>query len=202
MSTATQLYREYELIYILRPNATTAEGTKVFDRVGEILERFGARLTKVDNWGKRRLAYPIKKLTRGVFVLLKFVGPGDVVAEIERNLRNLDEVIRYQTIRLEEVYDLATLQVDPEEVQLREIEEGDDDDQEPSFEERLGLTPQAPRRSDRGASQDRRSDGESSRDDDEEGGDSDDGGDAKDSDDSGGQAKAEAGGEGDDGDKA
>ncbi|MCZ7679563.1 MAG: 30S ribosomal protein S6 [Sandaracinaceae bacterium] len=119
MQQAPQLAREYELVYILRPSVSPSEARKVADRITDVLEKRGAKLTRVDNWGKRKLAYTIKKHTRGVFVYVKLVGFTDVVAELERNLRNLDEVMRYQTVRLEDVHDLTTLEVDPEEVQFR-----------------------------------------------------------------------------------
>jgi small subunit ribosomal protein S6 len=135
-----KLAREYELIYILRPTVAPADAKKVAERVAEVVERRGAKLTKVDNWGKRRLAYPIEKHTRGIFIFVKIIGFNDVVAEIERNLRNFDTVIRYQTVVLEQTYDLAQVVVDPEEVQFREIEVGQEEEPEPTFEERLGLT--------------------------------------------------------------
>ncbi len=141
MPETERLAREYELVYILRPTVGPSEARKVADRITDVVEKRGAKLTRVDNWGKRKLAYPIEKHTRGVFVYVKLVGFTDVVAELERNLRNLDEVVRYQTVRLEDVHDLSTLQVDPEEVQFREIEAAaEEEEEEPSFEERLGMS--------------------------------------------------------------
>ena len=132
--------REYELVYILKPNVSTADARKVSDRIVDVVGRVGAKLTHVDNWGKRKLAYPIKRHKRGVFVFVKLIGFNDMVAELERNLRILDDVVRYQTIRLDEVDDVAEVSVDPEEVEFRDIEtDADDDDDEPTFEERLGM---------------------------------------------------------------
>lgn len=146
MQQAPQLAREYELVYILRPSVSPSEARKVADRITDVLEKRGAKLTRVDNWGKRKLAYTIKKHTRGVFVYVKLVGFTDVVAELERNLRNLDEVMRYQTVRLEDVHDLTTLEVDPEEVQFRDIETAaEEEEEEPTFEERLGMSARARR---------------------------------------------------------
>ncbi len=150
MSAAVQLAREYELVYILRPNVGPSEAKKVSERIVDVVQKGGAKITRVDNWGKRRLAYQIDKHTRGIFVHVTFVAPSDLVAELERNLRILDSVIRYQTVRLENLYDLSELTVDPSEVEFVEIEEStdDDDDDEPSFEEQLGMS--APRASSRG----------------------------------------------------
>lgn len=143
MSAAPQLAREYELVYILRPNVGPSEAKKVSDRITDVIDKGGAKLTRVDNWGKRKLAYQIQKHTRGVFVYVTFVAPTDLVSELERNLRILDPVIRYQTVRLENLYDLSELSVDPNEVEFVEIEAGDDEDEDPTFEEQLGMS--APR---------------------------------------------------------
>lgn len=139
MSAAKKLAREYELVYIMRPTIGPSEAKKVSDRITELLEKHGARLTRVDQWGKRRLAYAIKRHTRGQFVYVRFVGFSDVVAEIERNLRNFDEVIRYQTVRLEGLYDIEALEVDPAEIEFHELEASTEEEEEPSFEERLGM---------------------------------------------------------------
>ena len=141
MAETQKLAREYELIYILRPTVSPSEARKVAERITDVVDKRGAKLTRVDNWGKRKLAYPIQKHHRGIFVYVKLVGFTDVVAEIERNLRNLDDVVRYQTVRLEEQHELSAVAVDPEEVQFRDIEvAGEEDDDEPSFEERLGMS--------------------------------------------------------------
>jgi small subunit ribosomal protein S6 len=139
MSAAKKLAREYELVYIMRPTIGPSEAKKVSDRITELLQKHGARLTRVDQWGKRRLAYAIKRHTRGQFVYVRFVGFSDVVAEIERNLRNFDEVIRYQTVRLEGLYDIEALEVDPAEIEFHELEASTEEEEEPSFEERLGM---------------------------------------------------------------
>ena len=120
MSAATtQLAREYELVYILRPSVNPSDARKVADRITQIVDNRGAKLTRVDNWGKRKLAYPIKKHTRGHFVLVKLVGGNDVVAELERNLRNLDDVMRWQTIRTEVEHDAVGIDHLPQRLRVR-----------------------------------------------------------------------------------
>ena len=171
MTAANQLAREYELIYIMKPSVSPADARKVSERITDIVDRKGAKLTRVDNWGKRKLAYPIAKHTRGVFVFVKMVGFNDVVAEIERNLRNLDDVMRWQTIRLETTHDLTELQVDPDEVKFLDVEVSEEEDEDPSFEERLGMKARVREdRSDRSSdsSSDDDSDDDSSDDDDDD----------------------------------
>ena len=139
--------REYETIYILRPNVDSADAEKVATRVREVTARLGATLTKVDTWGMRRLAYPIQKHTRGIYVYLRYVGFGDIVAELERNLRLLDSVMRFQTIVLADKIDPASVTVDAAEVQFEAIVQSDDEP-ELTFAQRLGLEERS-RRDDR-----------------------------------------------------
>lgn len=139
------LGREYELVYILQPQVDPDEADKVANKVVEVLGKVGGTITKVDQWGKRRLAYPITRFSRGIFVYVRFAGIGDVVSELERNLRNADAVIRFQTVRVEgTTVDLDALTVDPEAVKFERVEQlPGDEEVEPSFEERLGLTTRA-----------------------------------------------------------
>lgn len=138
MAVMIQKPREYETIYILQPQVDPDEADRIAGRVTEVVARLNGKLTKLDNWGKRRLAYPIRKHTRGVFVLVRYIGIGDIVAEVERNLRLLDQVMRHQTvcIRVEGVtLDVA---IDPEEVKFRRLELTPDEE-EPNLEQRLGM---------------------------------------------------------------
>ena len=139
--------REYETIYILRPDVDHDVAEKVVDRAKDVIARLDGTLTKLDNWGKRRLAYPIQKNHRGIFVYLKYVGYSDLVAELERNLRLLDEVVRFQTVLLAENIDPASVAVDPDEVQYLHVEEEEEATEDAELERArsLGMAPRAPR---------------------------------------------------------
>jgi small subunit ribosomal protein S6 len=143
---ATKWAREYETIYILRHDVDNDAAEKVIDRAKDVIKRLDGTLTKLDNWGKRKLAYPIQKSNRGIFVYLKYVGFSDLVAELERNLRLLDEVVRFQTVLLEEDIDPASVAVDPDEVQYLHVEEEEEaEDAELERARSLGMAPRAPR---------------------------------------------------------
>jgi small subunit ribosomal protein S6 len=62
----------------------------------------GGRLLKLDNWGKRKLAYEVKKQLKGIYLYWQYLGTSGVVEEIERNLRMLDAVVRYYTVKVDE----------------------------------------------------------------------------------------------------
>ena len=143
---ATRWAREYETIYILRADVDNAGAEKVVDRARDVIARLEGTLTKLDNWGMRKLAYPIRKSNRGIFVYLKYVGYGDLVAELERNLRLLDEVVRFQTVLLTEDIDPASVAVDPDEVQYLHVEADEEtEDTELERARSLGMAPRAPR---------------------------------------------------------
>lgn len=140
----TRRAREYETIYILRSNVEPDEADRVARRVRDIIERLEGKLLKLDNWGRRRLAYPIGGSGRGVFVLLRYVGYEDVVAELERNLRLMDSTIRHQTIQLRSRVDLASVEVDPADVEFHRLDEAPEEE-ELTLAQRLGLEQTAPR---------------------------------------------------------
>jgi small subunit ribosomal protein S6 len=121
-STTTHKVREYETIYILRPDVTREGQERVATRMTEVLGREKARLTSIENWGRRPLAYPVKKKKRGVYVCLKYLGGGGLVSELERNLGVLDEVVKYQTIQLRDDVDAAAVAVNPEDVKFEAVD--------------------------------------------------------------------------------
>jgi len=134
---------EYETIYILRPTVDPDDAEKVAKRVQDVTSRMGAKITKVDTWGKRKLAYPIRKHSRGIFVYVRFVAHNDVVAELERNLRLLEAVMRYQTVKVRGEVDLEAVEVDAEETGFERIEQSEEE-AEPTTAERLGMAEPEP----------------------------------------------------------
>jgi small subunit ribosomal protein S6 len=134
-----KIAREYELVYILTPQVDPDEADRIATRLQEVVSRLNGKITKVDQWGRRRLAYPINKMTRGVFVCVRMVGYSDLVAEVERNLRNADAVVRFQSVRLDTVVELDSVTIDPDQVKFARIERPAEEEAEPTVEERLGL---------------------------------------------------------------
>ena len=99
--------REYETILILRPN-TSKDGIRDFvTKMQGVFEKCGARLIKIENWGNRLLAYPIKRSANGIYLYWRFLGGSDVVHEFERNLRINDSVLRFYTVLVDEDVDPA-----------------------------------------------------------------------------------------------
>ena len=160
MATATEAQksaREYETIYVLRQDVDPDAADKVASRVADVVTRENGKLVKVETWGRRKLAYVVAKQRRGVYFYLKYLGGGAVVTELERNLRMLDTVLKFQTVLLREDVQVDAVTVDPEEVKFTRIEAAPEDEKEESRERALGLIdspdndrPRAPRDSEFG----------------------------------------------------
>ena len=99
--------RDYETIYILRPDSTTDVIAQVNQKIRGVVEAGGGTLLKVDNWGKRKLAYEVKKQLKGIYLFFSYLGTAGLVEEVERNLRLTDSVIRYYSVKIEENVDPA-----------------------------------------------------------------------------------------------
>lgn len=133
--------REYETIYILRPSVDPDEADRIANRVREVIAGMEAKLLRIDNWGRRKLAYSIGKASRGVFVYVRFVGLNNVVAEIERNLRLIDDVIRHQTVLLKDKVRVEDYgEVEPGDLEFSRLEQATEEEtEEPELAARLGL---------------------------------------------------------------
>ena len=131
--------REYETIYVLRPDITKEGAEKVSNRVAEVMQREGGTLTQVESWGRRTLAFPVANHRRAYYIYLKYLGGGEVVSELERNFRMLDGVLKYQTVKLRDEVDASQVTVDPEAVEFEVIEPPADDEPEETLAEQLGL---------------------------------------------------------------
>ena len=102
-------------------------------------KRESGKLVKVETWGRRKLAYVVAKQRRGIYFYLKYLGGGAVVTELERNLRMLDTVLKFQTVLLRDDVHVESVTVDPEEVKFTRIEPAPEDEKEESRERALGL---------------------------------------------------------------
>lgn len=142
--------KEYETIYILRGDVDADTAERVQTRVAEVVQRDAGTLLKVEAWGRRKLAYPVAKQKRGVYVYVKYVGKGGLVQELERNLKLQDSVLKFQTVLTAEDVDVSALTVDPEEIKYQRLELPTEAEAEESRERSLGLVDDGGPRSMRG----------------------------------------------------
>jgi small subunit ribosomal protein S6 len=100
--------REYETIFILKPDVSNDVIGSTNAKIKGVLEAGGGTLLKIENWGRRKLAYEVKKQLKGIYLFWRYLGAPGLVEEIERNLRLTDSVIRHYTVKIEENVDPAT----------------------------------------------------------------------------------------------
>ncbi|MGE0461570.1 MAG: 30S ribosomal protein S6 [Vicinamibacterales bacterium] len=94
--------RTYELIYILKPEATEQEVADLQAQVEGIVQRLGGSIEKTEPWGRRKLAYEIGKHKEGFYVLHVIQGSGELMKEIDRRLKVTDGLIRHLVVRVDE----------------------------------------------------------------------------------------------------
>ncbi|MDR1990084.1 MAG: 30S ribosomal protein S6 [Acidobacteriaceae bacterium] len=94
--------RQYELVYILPPETTEQQATELHDQVAAVVARMNGQIEKTENWGRRKLAYEIGHFKEGVYVLEVINGSGDLMKEIDRRFKVIDQVIRHMIVRVDE----------------------------------------------------------------------------------------------------
>jgi len=97
----------YETLFVVKPTLTEEEIKSQIERVKAVLEKEGAELLATDDMGMRKLAYPVEKNSRGYYSVLYFKASGQTIAELERNLKINEEVIKFLTIRYTKTREMA-----------------------------------------------------------------------------------------------
>jgi len=95
--------RTYEVIFIIDPDVAENEVMQLSEGVQKIITSQGGSITKTEMMGKRQLAYEINHKRNGTYVLLEVEGSGAEIAEVERRMRVNDQILRYMTIRVDEM---------------------------------------------------------------------------------------------------
>ncbi len=94
--------RDYELMFIINPELGDESARELADQYRELLEELGAEINDVDDWGTRRLAFPIDEITEGYYSIIEFWGGSEIVDEVDRRMGLDEDIIRFMTIRLPE----------------------------------------------------------------------------------------------------
>lgn len=94
--------RLYESIFIVRPSLSDEETSRIIEKMKGVLERSGATLLKLENWGKKKLAYETARERKGTYVYLNFQAEGHAVEELERSYRLEDSILKFLTVRLKQ----------------------------------------------------------------------------------------------------
>lgn len=110
--------RRYETIYIVNPNLEADSLREVVTKFSDLTKKLKGYIVKVNEWGKRKLAYEVRRFDKGHYVVLDFCGLPEIVKELERNLKLDDRVLKYLTVKIDE-------DVDPEDLVGKEQEKED-----------------------------------------------------------------------------
>jgi small subunit ribosomal protein S6 len=94
--------RTYEVLFILSPQLAEQDATNLIADFRGIAEKSGATLASEESWGRRRLAYPIKKMQEGIYHLFVFTSEEDLLGEVDRKMKNSDQVLRHMIVRTDQ----------------------------------------------------------------------------------------------------
>ncbi len=92
---------KYELAVVVSAKIEDDERAQVIEKVKALAERFGGKISDVDEWGKKRLAYEIQKMKEGYYYFIHFESDADAPGEIEKRIRIMEGVIRHLCVRQE-----------------------------------------------------------------------------------------------------
>jgi small subunit ribosomal protein S6 len=131
-----RLVREYETIYLLKADTPDEQVDEIKERLRAVVSREGGKVIRFTNQGKRKTAFPVAKTAKAVFVHCLYVGNPGLVGELERNLKMIDSVVKYQSIRLAEGVDFEGRQVEQDVKAAPAEEEARPREERPEFGER------------------------------------------------------------------
>ncbi|HCX90348.1 MAG: 30S ribosomal protein S6 [Deltaproteobacteria bacterium CG_4_8_14_3_um_filter_43_13] len=103
MKTGRRVYmKAYETVFITDPDIPEEDLDKITERLTGIVDNFNGKIIGVTKWGKKKLAYRIKKRTKGYYFVLNYLGNRDLTTELERVLKLDDRIIKYLTLKADE----------------------------------------------------------------------------------------------------
>ena len=94
--------RPYETAFLIAPNLPDEEADTLIEKMAGIITKKKGKMINTDKWGKRKLAYPIQSFEEALYVFFQYEGEPNVPAELERNFKQTESIIRYLTVKLDE----------------------------------------------------------------------------------------------------
>ncbi len=123
--------RYYETLYLINPNLEDEDYRAVVDKFNSFVEKNKGVVIRVDEWGKKTLAYNIKKFDKGYYVLLQYCGEPILIDKLQRDLKLDDRVLKFQTVKLSD-------NEDPEELKAKAEQEKSKESESTEAEEKTG----------------------------------------------------------------
>lgn len=93
--------RQYETVFLISPNLEEEETTKIIAQISGIISKEKGKLIQEDRWGKKRLAYPIKKFEEAFYVFFLYEGDSNIPFELERRFKQTEAILRFLTVKKE-----------------------------------------------------------------------------------------------------
>jgi len=115
--------RRYETVFIVDPDVSEDDRKQRFDKVIELITTMKGAIIEMDDWGAKRMAYEIRKKTRGHYMRMDYCGTGELVAEMERTFRIDDKILKFMTIILQDNADPEKIKVELAETRAKKAAE-------------------------------------------------------------------------------
>jgi small subunit ribosomal protein S6 len=93
--------RQYETVFLISPNLEEEETSKIITQISGIISKEKGKLIQEDRWGKKRLAYPIKKFEEAFYVFFHYEGDSNIPLELERRFKQTEAILRFLTVKKE-----------------------------------------------------------------------------------------------------
>lgn len=127
--------RRYETVFLISPKLTEEETQGIIDQMADVVSKKKGKMVNKEEWGKRRLAYPIQKFDEAFYVLFEYEGKPGIPVELERQFKQADTVIRYLTVRKEARENIRRKKKEAPVKEGSGAEEKEAEKKEPSVEE-------------------------------------------------------------------
>jgi small subunit ribosomal protein S6 len=114
--------KEYENVFVVKASLSDEELGKLKQKVLGLVNGNGGKVFKIEDWGKRKLAFKIKNHTKGVYYLINFAANPEVVFELERNFKIMDDIIRFLTVKIKDTVDAERLNTEYTEVAIKKAD--------------------------------------------------------------------------------
>ncbi|HSN13365.1 MAG TPA: 30S ribosomal protein S6 [Anaeromyxobacteraceae bacterium] len=111
-TTQQKLVREYETIYLLKAETPDDQVEEIKERLRGVVSREGGKVIRFTNQGKRKTAFPVAKNQKALYMHCLYVGRPGLVQELERNLKMIDSVTKFQSVKLADGVDFDARQVE------------------------------------------------------------------------------------------
>ncbi len=143
---------KYETVFILKPDLADEDIEAALDRLKSRVERAEGKVAAIDYWGARKLAYPVRyrgeRMHRGFYILFTYLGDGETVVGVERNIKIMDDIFRYLTVKREGEFEAAevdeiaiTKREKPAPPEAKQVEEKPAEEAEKPVEEAEAAAP-------------------------------------------------------------